>query len=207
MCPAFDPDASACPFGAQYQRYWQPLSPLERQLWMDLEGLYSLDLQELLLPLAKQLRTASVVDAFCGIGGAAIAFARAGKQVRAFDIEPARLPLARHNAALFGVQDRIDFRQGNALEVLGTPLDAAVYLDPPWGGPDYARLPLFPLNGFVPDGAELLRMALRASPEVLFKLPKNIDFAALRRIAEPTAVFDSCLNDTLKYHTALFRRD
>lgn len=207
MQPVPDPDTGACPFGSQYLRYWQPLSSLERQFWLDPEGLYSLDPQALLLPLATRLRAATVVDAFCGVGGAAIAFARAGKQVRAFDLEPARLPLARHNAALFGVQDRIEFRSGDALQVLDEPTSAALYLDPPWGGPEYHKLHRFPLAGFRPDGALLLRKALQASAEVLFKLPGNIDFVALRRIAEPSEVFDLCLDGVLKYYIALFRRD
>lgn len=207
MHPASGHDVGHCPFGPRFERYWQPLSPLEREMWMDLEGLYSLDLQALMLPLAAELRAERVTDLFCGIGGAAIAFARAGKQVEAFDREPARLEFARHNAALFGVQERISFREGEALALLDAPRDTALYLDPPWGGPDYGTQPVFPLAGFVPDGAVLLRLALQASREVLFKLPKNIDLDALRRIAEPTAIFANSLEGQLKYHTALFRRD
>ena len=54
---------------------------------IDLEGLYSMDLQEVAISVAQRIESTRVVDDFCGIGGASIAFARAGKLVDAIEID------------------------------------------------------------------------------------------------------------------------
>jgi trimethylguanosine synthase len=73
--------------------------------------------------------------------------------VIAIDNSPTRLALARHNAAVYGVVDRIEFILGDfvsfakTLQHLSTrssslrrrPIDV-VFLSPPWGGMDYLSL-------------------------------------------------------------------
>lgn len=53
---------------------------------------------------------------------------------------------ARHNAAIYGVEERISFIVGDAMEVLqrlaaeqkaGKQSIDVVFLSPPWGGPGY----------------------------------------------------------------------
>ncbi len=195
-----------CPLGTAYQRYWEKLSLDERQMQLDAEGLYSMDLQEVALRLALHISSPRVVDAFCGIGGAAIAFARAGKSVQAIEIDPSRLDMARHNAQLFRVEDRIRFQQGDAMHLL-RPSDSALYLDPPWGGPTYGKVEKFSLKFFLPHGADLLRRALSVSNEVLFKLPKNFDFAELTPLRKPTEILSNEYDGKLEYYTAVFRHD
>ena len=204
MSSATPEGPSICPLGERYQRYWDKLSSSERRMNIDVEGLYSMDLQEVVLQLAKRVEAERIVDAFCGVGGAAIAFARGGKFVEAIEIDSGRLEMARHNALLFSVEGRICFRQGDAMDLLQST-EAAVYLDPPWGGPSYGRLEQFSLKCFVPDGEELLRKALSASREVILKLPKNFDFSELGPIREPTEIISNELAGRLEYYTAIFK--
>ncbi len=63
--------------------------------------------------------------------------------VIALDVSPVRLALARHNAALYGVQDRIEFILADFFSFArtlkqhpGRKIDV-VFLSPPWGGPSY----------------------------------------------------------------------
>ncbi|VDC02843.1 unnamed protein product [Peniophora sp. CBMAI 1063] len=95
------------------------------------------------------------LDAFCGVGGNAIAFAKTCERVIALDISPTRLALARHNAEIYGVADRIEFILADFLSFARTlrptgtgslctdyPDPATrkidvVFLSPPWGGPSY----------------------------------------------------------------------
>lgn len=61
------------------------------------------------------------------------------------DVNPTRLALARHNAEVYGVQDRIEFVLGDYLSFArnfsSIPGSAhkidVVFLSPPWGGPSY----------------------------------------------------------------------
>ena len=53
------------------------------------------------------------MDAFCGVGGHAIAFAQTREHVIAIDNGETLLRLVRHNATIYGVVDRIDFVPGD----------------------------------------------------------------------------------------------
>ena len=57
------------------------------------------------------------------------------KKVIAIDIDPIKLECARHNAKIYGVQDRIEFLLGNVFDILPT-LESVdvVFMSPPWGG-------------------------------------------------------------------------
>ena len=59
-----------------------------------------------------------IVDGFCGVGGNAIQFAFTCQRVIAIDIDPDKIEQARHNAAVYGVQDRIEFIVGDFFKVV-----------------------------------------------------------------------------------------
>ncbi|KAI0675589.1 RNA cap guanine-N2 methyltransferase-domain-containing protein [Trametes maxima] len=120
---------------------------------LDEEGWYSVTPERVADQIAERCRCDVILDAFCGVGGNAIAFARTCERVIALDVSPIRLALARHNAALYGVQDRIEFILGDFLSFAQTlqsfsqpnrhvtknrrrKIDV-VFLSPPWGGPSY----------------------------------------------------------------------
>ncbi|MED6239620.1 Trimethylguanosine synthase, partial [Ataeniobius toweri] len=94
-----------------------------------------------------------VIDAFCGVGGNAIQFALTGKRVLAIDIDADRLDMARHNAVVYNIVDRIDFLQGDFLQLAPTLRGDVVFLSPPWGGPDYLNADVFDIRTMMePDG-------------------------------------------------------
>lgn len=100
---------------------------------LDPEAKRSLTPEALALQLGERAGRAHVLDACCGAGGNAIGFARAGCKVTAMEIDAARLQLARHNARLYGVADRIDLIAGDASRLIAQ-LDAdLLFIDPPWG--------------------------------------------------------------------------
>ena len=91
-----------------------------------------------------------LIDAFCGVGGNTIAFARSGRWKRVYGIEKdaATLECARRNAEIYGVQDKISWFVGDCFELLGTGENAVeglrelvthfgvLFGSPPWGGKD-----------------------------------------------------------------------
>jgi trimethylguanosine synthase len=122
--------------------------------------------------------------------------------VIALDISPVRLALARHNAAIYGVADRIEFILADYISFANAYLSRphptrridAVFLSPPWGGPAYlacenpvssddynAKLqgeleahPEYSLSSIKPiHGADLFRLTKRISNNIAYFLPRN----------------------------------
>ena len=53
----------------------------------------------------------------------------------AIDIDPNKIEAARHNARIYGVEDRIQFIVGDFFEVIPTlNIADVIFLSPPWGG-------------------------------------------------------------------------
>lgn len=82
-----------------------------------------------------------LVDAFAGAGGNTIAFAKSGKWKRVYAIEknPAVLQCAKHNAKIYGVDDKITWFEGDCFEILKKQLKdlapySVIFASPPWGG-------------------------------------------------------------------------
>ncbi|MFE9646971.1 methyltransferase domain-containing protein [Streptomyces sp. NPDC006365] len=76
-----------------------------------------------------ELGVRSVADLCCGIGGDAIALARAGVRVLAVDRDPLTCAVARANADALGLGDLIDVRESDVTEV-DTSSHDAVFVDP-----------------------------------------------------------------------------
>jgi 23S rRNA (cytosine1962-C5)-methyltransferase len=79
----------------------------------------------------------TVLDLFCYTGGFSINAALGGaKKVVGVDIKPQWLELARRNAALNGVSDKIEFREGDVFSILNDICESGekfdiIVLDPP----------------------------------------------------------------------------
>ncbi|MER5935633.1 methyltransferase domain-containing protein [Streptomyces sp. NPDC002054] len=71
----------------------------------------------------------SLADLCCGIGGDAIALARAGIRVLAVDRDPLTVAVARANAEALGLEGLIEVREADVTEVDTAGYDA-VFLDP-----------------------------------------------------------------------------
>ena len=196
---------SNCPFGPAMEKYWARLSPEEKQMRLDREALYSLVVQPAALRTASITPGQHVVDAFCGAGGSTIGFARAGKRVTAIEMNPERLEMARYNADLFGVSDRITFLQGDSLEILPRLAPSTVFLAPPWGGPEYAQQELFTLDAFSPNGHVLLNLALTCGESVVMQLPRNFDLNQFKPFRVEVTLSEDLLNGELLSYTAVLQ--
>ena len=152
---------------------------------LDAESWYSVTPEKVAASIARRVGGGRVViDAFCGCGGNAIALASEGAWVVAVDVDARKLDMARHNAAIYGVADRIDFVAADAIGLLPTLKADAVFLSPPWGGPDYGDdfdVAAIRVGGV--DGVGLLALALAAAPRVAYYLPRTTSATAIAAAA------------------------
>ncbi|XP_032982250.1 trimethylguanosine synthase isoform X2 [Rhinolophus ferrumequinum] len=149
-----------------------------------------------------------IVDAFCGVGGNTIQFALTGKRVIAIDIDPVKIDLARNNAEVYGIADKIEFICGDFL-LLASHLKAdVVFLSPPWGGPDYATAETFDIRTMMsPDGFKIFRLSQKITNNIVYFLPRNADIDQVASLAGPggqVEIEQNFLNNKLKTITAYF---
>jgi trimethylguanosine synthase len=200
--------SDACPFGPDLQRYWDNrralFSRFDRGIQIDREGLYSVKPEEAALEIGRILVGETVLDAFTGVGGSAIAFARSGKRVITIDIDESRLRMAQHNAAVYDVLDKITFLHGDTLDLIHTQSFDSVYLDPSWGGPSYALKPWFPLADFTPNGNDLLRHIFPLATDMAFTLPLNFDMREFVQFHRDCSVRWTKMSGNFIFSTAYF---
>ncbi|XP_068557495.1 trimethylguanosine synthase [Cebidichthys violaceus] len=198
-------------------KYWAQryrlFSRYDEGIRLDREGWFSVTPERIAEHIALRVEhsfpdSQLVVDAFCGVGGNAIQFALTGKRVLAIDIDPVRLDLARHNATVYNVADRIDFLQGDFLQLAPRLRGDVVFLSPPWGGPNYLTAEVFDIKTMMqPEGFEIFRLAKLISDNIVYFLPRNADMDQIASLAGPggkVEVEQNILNNKLKTVTAYF---
>ena len=156
---------------------------------------------------------AILIDCFAGVGGNAIAFARSSKWKRVYAIEKdsKALACAKHNARIYGVQDRISWYEGDCFTILQNELSelaqhSVLFASPPWGGkpnqsvskmlsvlltnagPVYRSDAIFDLTKMQPYTLlDLLEPFQSRAHDVVLYLPRNSDMRQLANQSEASS--------------------
>ncbi|CAB1121224.1 unnamed protein product [Ectocarpus sp. CCAP 1310/34] len=185
---------SKSPYPHVSNKYWgqryRYFSRFDEGVTMDEEGWYSVTPEAIARHIAERVCCDVVVDPFVGCGGNAVQFALVAHLVFAVDIDPVKLEHARRNAAIYGVEDRIEFILGDAMKVLPTLKADAVFLSPPWGGPSYQGSKTFDLDSMIPpplSALDMFRAAREVTPNIVFFLPRNVDPYQVARLPAAAA--------------------
>ncbi|CAM5373578.1 putative protein OS=Streptomyces glaucescens OX=1907 GN=SGLAU_20430 PE=4 SV=1 [Streptomyces glaucescens] len=133
----------------------------------------------------RELGVSSVADLCCGIGGDAIALARAGIRVLAVDRDPLTAAVARANAEELGLADLIEVREADVTEVDTGGYDA-VFVDPARRG---GRGRIFDPEAYSPPLSWAVEAALRA-PHAALKVAPGIPHEAVPEAAEAEWISD-----------------
>ena len=169
---------------------------------VDAGGLYTMVAESYALRMAEKARGRKTLDICSGIGSMSIAFARTGQQVIAIEIDENKVAMARHNAQVYGVADRIDTRiaditSAGMLQSLPSDIDT-VWLDPPWGTGigEYRTRPAIYLEDLQLAGMDLRDLVGKiACQDVMLRLPPNFD----------TSIFRSASGEKIKFVTGNHR--
>lgn len=133
----------------------------------------------------KALGVASVADLCCGIGGDAIALARAGIRVLAVDRDPSTAAVARANADALGLAELIEVREADVTEVDTAGYDA-VFVDPARRG---GRGRIFDPEAYSPPLSWAVEAALKA-PHAALKIAPGVPHEAVPDEAEAEWISD-----------------
>ncbi|KAK8347471.1 hypothetical protein V6Z12_A06G019600 [Gossypium hirsutum] len=179
---------------------------------MDEEGWFSVTPESIARHHASRCGSGIVVDSFTGVGGNAIQLAQRSAHVIAIDIDPKKIDFAYQNATVYGVNDQIDFVTGDFFTLAPKLKADTVFLSPPWGGPDYAKVEIYDLKTMLRphNGYFLFNVAKKISCRIVMFLPRNVDLNQLAELslsAQPPwslEVEKNFLNGKLKGITAYF---
>ncbi|CAG2243187.1 TGS1 [Mytilus edulis] len=109
----------------ELRKYWAQryrlFSKFDEGIKMDREDWFSVTPEKIAEHIADRCRSDIIVDAFCGVGGNAIQFAFTCNHVIAIDIDPVKIEIARHNAAVYGVENHIENTDIEQLTVIAGP--------------------------------------------------------------------------------------
>lgn len=184
-----------------YQQRYDYFSLFDEGIHIDEEGWYSVTPEVIADHIAAEAHSIAltnktdhdtpvvVLDAFCGVGGNTIQFAKRFDRVIAVDLDAGRLEMARHNAQIYGLSERIRFIQGDVFSVLPDLADEGidvVFMSPPWGGPDYINRPVFcPRNDLLEKrGVELFQLGRSVSKNLILFLPRQTDIFAIAEMVQ-----------------------
>ena len=134
----------------------------------------------------RELGVTSVADLCCGIGGDAIALARAGIRVLAVDRDPLTAAAARANADALGLAGLIEVREEDVTEVDTSGYDA-VFVDPARRSSKRGRI--FDPESYSPPLSWAVQAAARA-PHAALKLAPGIPHEAVPGDAEAEWISD-----------------
>ncbi|MFJ8345838.1 methyltransferase domain-containing protein [Streptomyces sp. NPDC094153] len=130
----------------------------------------------------------SVADLCCGIGGDAVALARAGIRVLAVDRDPLTAAAARANAEALGLADLIEVREADVTEVDTAAYDA-VFVDPARRGGSGRGGRIFDPEAYSPPLSWAVGAALRA-PRAALKIAPGIPHELVPPQAEAEWISD-----------------
>lgn len=193
------------------KKYWAQryrlFSKYDQGILMDEESWYSVTPEKIARHIAEVMRCGIVVDGFCGVGGNAIQFALTCDRVIAVDIDINKINMARNNARVYGVEHKIEFIVGDFFQVVPHLVADAIFLSPPWGGPEYLRQRTYDLhqmgNQDQMDGFDVFSAAQCVTPNIAFFVPRNTPIPQLSSLGK-VKVEKNVVNHKIKTVTAYY---
>ncbi|XP_067140079.1 trimethylguanosine synthase [Centruroides vittatus] len=192
-------------------KYWTQryrlFSRFDEGIKLDFESWFSVTPERIAEHIAEKCTCDLVIDAFCGAGGNTIQFALYCKQVIAIDIDPGKILLAKHNAEIYGVADRIEFIIADYFHLAPKLKADVVFLSPPWGGPEYLESEEYDLNSMSICTNHLFEVTKKITKNIAFFAPRNTCVNQLIKLAGPgnnVEIEQNLLNRRLKTITAYY---
>lgn len=135
-----------------YEQRYRLWSKFDEGVHMTEEGWWTVTMEPIAARIAEKMAALGkhnlVVDVFCGCGGNSIQLAKHFDKVVAIDRDSSAIAAARKNAAVYGVDHKIEFHCCDLSEFSWVEFQRidAVFLSPPWGGDHYSHEAYFSVD-------------------------------------------------------------
>ena len=172
-------------------RYVQP--EIRKQLKLDEEALYSTTDQVTADKITKDIlkfvpKRCTITDATACIGGSTYSFAQCFSNVIAIEYDKTRFNYLQFNMNILPYNDNksnitlytpqintIECRNGDAIIECTKQFQEAIFIDPPWGGPEYKTLPKVQLYLSNLPLSEVCKKLCKFTNYIILKVPINFD--------------------------------
>ncbi|XP_025203450.1 uncharacterized protein LOC112600441 [Melanaphis sacchari] len=196
-------------------KYWlmrhMLFTNFDHGIHLDAESFYSVCPEVLSRHIAKRCKNKIVLDPFCGAGGNIIQLAMTCKKVIAVDIDPIKIQLARHNAEIYGVADKIEFIVGDLFLIYPKLKADVVFMSPPWGGPEYSINKSYTIESMCPGdfggGFNIFEIVKTIAPNIAFHMPKTTNIFECMRLGSgfgKVEIQQNIINGKLNSLTAFY---
>ena len=130
--------------------------------------------------ILKDTKTKTITDATGCVGGDTIHFGINFLKVDSIEINEANFEALKNNISVYGLQN-VTLHLGDSTKIFNWKTDI-LYIDPPWGGPNYKdakNLDLFMSTKRIDEWLEEIMLRKNRPNYIVLKLPYNYNFARL----------------------------
>lgn len=200
--------SNICPFWEKYSWYrmnrYNFFSKFDEWIQIDEVGLYSVRAEKFALETWNTMKWDVIYDAFCCVWWSAIWFALAGKKVITVELDKNRLEMAKNNAKIYGVYDKITFIHWNTLDIIKEVEFDWVFFDPPWWWTSYSDKQFFNFSDFSPNWNMLFNLAKEKTNNIAFGLPNNFDLKELNKYWDNYFLQENKINQARWFYTVYY---
>jgi hypothetical protein len=130
--------------------------------------------------LLKDTTVKTITDATGCVGGDTIHFGLHFQKVDSIEINSTNFEALQNNVSVYGLTN-VRLHNGDATKVFNWKTDV-LYIDPPWGGPNYkeiSNLDLHMSSKRIDEWLEEILLRKNRPHYIVLKLPQNFNFARL----------------------------
>lgn len=154
-------------------------TPIREKLQLDTEASYSTTDQLTADKITKDLlkiipKTYTLTDGTACIGGNTYSFAQAFHKVIAIEKDPRRAQMLKTNMLLLGMKN-VSVQCGDSINLIPQSHHDIIFLDPPWGGPDYKQYAKVQLYLSDRTLADVCNEFANVTKYIALKVPVNFD--------------------------------
>lgn len=155
------------------------------KLQMTEEGEYSITkrrdgekLIQIMKDVVKNLKAKTITDMTGNVGGDTILFGMHFKHVDSYELKEENFQALKNNVEVFKLKN-VDLNYGDSLKAIPDIQTNVVYIDAPWGGPEYKEKKDLDLFLGKKRVDELAKVILEDSDYLFLKVPANYNFSRL----------------------------
>jgi hypothetical protein len=156
---------------------------LRAQMQLDKEAFYSVTDQRVADKISNFLlelvpASSTITDGTSCVGGNVMSFSKVFHSVNAVERDATRFQMLKNNCALVKCAN-VNFFKDDYMQMAGTLKQDLIFMDPPWGGPDYKHLTSVELELSGTPMPEVCEQLSRYARYIVLKLPENFNHEGL----------------------------